>query len=59
MRGSVFALACRREHSPAEERAYQDKASEIDAQSPPGLCIAAGPNPMQSRERKDAQCQHM
>src|SRR6266849_2507584 len=59
MRGSVLTLACRREHSPAEERAYQDKASEVDAQSPPGLCIAAGPNPMQSRARKAAQRQHM
>src|SRR6266852_8959030 len=59
MRGSVLAFASQREHSSAEERAYQDKASEVDAQSPPGLCIAAGPNPMEGRECKDAQCQHM
>jgi len=59
MRGSVLALACCREHSAAEERAYQDEASEVDTQSPPGLCITAGPNPMEGRERKDAKCQHM
>src|SRR6266851_651417 len=46
MRGSVLAFASQREHSPAEERAYQDKASEVDAQcqhvqpSPPGVANA-------------------
>ena len=59
MRGSVLVLTCGREYSPAEERAYQDEASEVDTQSPPGLGITTSPNSMQGRERKDAQCQHM
>ena len=57
MRGNVLAL--RGEHSPAEERAYQDDADEVDAQCPPGLCITSGAKPVNRRERKDAQRQHM
>ena len=49
----------REEHSPAEECAYQDDANEVDAQRPPGLRIAAGADPMNGREGKDAQRQHM
>src|SRR2546425_8684280 len=59
MRGNVLALACWGEHSSAEERAYQDNADEVDAQSPPGLRITSGADPMNGRERKDAQRQYM
>src|SRR5260370_31614525 len=59
LRGSVLAPPFRGEHSPAEERAYQDDADEVDAQCPPGLRIAAGADPMKSREGKDAEGQHM
>src|SRR6266487_3051485 len=59
MHGSVLALACHREHSPAEERAHQDDASEVDAQCPPGLCITTGAKPVNCRKRKNAQGQHV
>ena len=59
MRRGVFALRFREEHSPAEEQAYQDNANEVDTQCPRGLCITTGANAVNSRERKDAQCQHM
>ncbi len=59
MRRSVLALAFQREHSPAEERAYEGDADQVDAQRPPGLCITAGANPVNRRERKNAQRQHM
>ncbi len=59
MCGSLLALARRGQHSPPEERAYQGDADHVDAQRPPGLCITAGANPVNGRERKDAQRQHM
>ena len=59
MRGSLLALACWREYSPAEERAYQEDADDVDTQPPPGLHVTAGGNPMKGREREDAQCQHV
>ena len=55
----MLALPFRGEHPPAEERAYQGNADEVDAQCPPGLRIAAGADPMKSREGKDAERQHM
>ena len=59
MRPSGFALPFRKEKTSAEERSYQDTANEVDAQCPWSLCITAGANSMNSRERKDAQCQYM
>ena len=59
MRRCILALPFREEHSPEEERTYQDNADEVDTQRPRGLCITAGANTVNSRERKDAQCQHM
>ena len=59
MRRSILALPFREEHSPEEERTYQDNADKVDTQRPRSLCITAGANTVNSRERKDAQCQHM
>src|SRR6266566_1936947 len=59
MHDSWLALARHREHSPAEERAHQDDASEVDAQRPPGLRIAASAKPVNRREGKNAQSQHV
>ncbi len=59
MRPCGFALPFRKEQSSAEERSYQDTANEVDTQRPRGLCITAGANAVNSRERKDAQCQYM
>jgi len=59
MRGSALALAFRGKQSPAEQRAYQGDADQVDAQRPPGLCITTGANPVNRRERKDTQRQHM
>ena len=56
MRPSGFALSFRKEKTPAEERAYQNTANEVDTQRPRGLCVTAGANAVNSRERKDAQC---
>ena len=59
MRPSGFALPFRKEKTSAEERSYQDTANDVDTQCPGSLCITAGANTMNSRERKDAQCQYM
>ena len=58
-RGSLLVLPSRGEYSPAEERAYQDEADQVDTQRPPGLRIAAGAKPVNRRERKNAQRQHV
>src|SRR5260370_22516176 len=58
-RGSLLVLPLRGEYSPAEERAYQGEADQVDTQCPPGLRIAAGAKPVNRRERKDAQRQHV
>ena len=54
-----FVLPFRKEQPPAKERSYQNTTNEVDAQRPRGLCITAGANAVNSRERKDAQCQYM
>src|SRR5947209_19648657 len=59
LRGSMPGLLFREEHPPAKQRAYQHDADQVDAQRPPGLCITAGADPVYSRQRKDAQRQHM
>jgi hypothetical protein len=55
MRSSLLALISRKEDSPAEKQAYHDGTHKVDAQSPPGLCIAAGEDSVNSCQQKDYQ----
>src|SRR5213082_2091450 len=59
LRGSMPGLLFREEHAPAKQRAYQHDADQVDAQRPPGLCITAGADSVYSRQREDAQGQHV
>ena len=54
MCATVLALARRGEQPPIEERSYHYDADEVDTQSPPGLRITAGADPVNGHEGIDA-----
>ena len=53
----MLALIRWSEEPPTEERSHQDNTDEVDAQSPPGLCITAGADSVKSCQGIDAKRQ--